>query len=158
MTQRMMKRVRNREAGFTLVELLIVIGILLLLAAFVVPQLIGTGESARKDLAKAAIGPSGPLASALDLYRVQIGQYPTTEQGLKALMTAPDDLAETVKDKYPAGGFLKNDPNALKDPWGNEYKYTCPGQYNKDGFDLSSMGPDKQEGNEDDICNWTKTN
>jgi general secretion pathway protein G len=143
----------RRRRGFTLIEVLLVIAILGVLAAFVVPSFIGAGEKARIDAAKIQVSPSGPIAGALDLYRLQMGSYPSTEDGLRALWEKPDSLDED--DKW-TGPYI-NDVKSLIDPWGkNEFQYRSPGEYNEDSYDLWSMGPDKEDGTDDDVTNWTK--
>ena len=144
---------RRKRAGFTLIEVLLVIAILGILAAFVVPSFMGAGEQAKIDLAQAGVGPSGPIASSLDLYRLAVGEYPATEDGLRALWEKPDSLDED--DKW-TGPYIK-DVTSLIDPWGkNEYQYRYPGEFNTHGYDLWSMGPDKEDGTEDNVTNWTK--
>lgn len=90
------------------------------------------------------------LSTALDLYELNAGTYPTTEQGLDALMTKPATSPEPDEWKGP---YLKK-KKAPADPWGNPYQYTSPGRHNRDGFDLKSFGPDGLEGGGDDIANW----
>lgn len=138
---------RARVRAFTLLELLMVVVIIGLLAAFVVPNFIGTGDRVKVDLTQAAI--DGSLTTALKMYHAHMGKYPTTEEGLKVLVYPPDD-ADLAKK------WVKclDDPKGLKDQWGHEYHYVCPGEYNKDGFDLSSDGQDGEQGTADDIRNW----
>jgi general secretion pathway protein G len=138
---------RRNQAGFTLIELLLVIIIIGILAALVVPRFTGRSEEARKGAAKTQI--ESLFGTALDAYEVDNGAYPTTDQGMKALREIP--TGEPVPKNWK-GPYLKKDvPN---DPWGNPYKYTCPGTHNTKGYDLYSLGPDKQEGGGDDIVNW----
>jgi len=137
--------------AFTLLEVLMVIVILGLLVAFVAPALFATGEKAKVDLTKAAVD-SG-FGNALSLYRMAMNHYPTDEEGgLKALYEKPSD--EEAAKKW-AGPYIEK-PENLKDAWGHEYIYKCPGQYNEQGYDLSSPGPDGKEGSDDDIVNWKK--
>ena len=148
----MRRRQVRRKRAFTLIELLLVAGILALLAAFMVPRLMGQGEKVRKDLAKAAIGRNGPIAKALDAYRWDMGKYPDTDEGLNALMQPKGE----VDDERYNGPYLENDK--ISDPWGYEFKYKSPGEFHEDGFDLYSIGPDGKDdsGKEgtDDIKNW----
>jgi len=144
---------RRRASGFTLLEVLLVIAILGVLAAFVVPNLLKRGKQAKIDAAKSAVGPSGPIGQQLEIYALDVGDYPRTEEGLQALVEIPDSIdPESGKWKGP---YIK-DAKQLLDPWGNEYQYRYPGEYNENGYDLWSVGPDGEDGTEDDIGNWTK--
>jgi general secretion pathway protein G len=147
--------VRSRVRAFTLLEVLMVVVIIGLLAAFVVPNFINAPDTAKRGLALGAVGPNGTLATALKMYRLAVGRYPTTDEGLKALVEPPDDEEMAKKWKNGGGPFI--DAGGLKDPWGKDFLYECPGNYNKDGFDLSSPGSDGQNGTDDDITNWQKT-
>jgi general secretion pathway protein G len=138
---------RRERTAFTLLEILLVVGLLALLAAFVVPSLTKQAENAKIDMARAAIGPNGPLSQSIDLFKTNTGQYP---EELKYLCEKPgnDEVAEKWK-----GPYIK-DPSGLIDPWGHEYKYENPGKHNEAFVDLWSMGPDGQDGTEDDVKNW----
>jgi general secretion pathway protein G len=131
---------------FTLIELLIVIVILGALAAMVAPRLAGRSEQARRRIAKADI--ESNISLALKMYEVDNGAYPSTEQGLAALLSKPS--SEPVPQNWN-GPYLEK--KAL-DPWGNEYQYRYPGTSNAESYDLFSKGPDGTEGGEDDIKNW----
>lgn len=133
------------KKGFTLIELMIVVVILAVLAAAVVPRLAGRTQQARISTAKMDI--SGNISVALDLYELDNGRYPSTEQGLSALITKPSSSPTPTNWNGP---YLKKRPT---DPWGNEYKYASPGTHNND-YDLYSLGPDGTEGSDDDITNW----
>jgi len=132
----------NRNKGFTLVELMLVVIIIGILVAMVMPRLAGRSEQARAAAAKADI--EANIGSALDLYELDNGLYPTTEQGLGALLAKPADASKWK------GPYLKKKP---VDPWGNQYLYRSPGTRNID-YDLFSMGKDGVEGGEDDVTNW----
>jgi general secretion pathway protein G len=140
----------KKRRGFTLFEVLLVIAILALLAAFVLPRFIGIGDQAKIDTAKAAIGRTGPIAKQLEIYRLHMGKYPEGEEGLKKLLQKPDDEAEAKNWKGP---YLEGE-GSIKDPWSNEYKYRFPGETNPESFDLWSTGPDGQDGTEDDVKSW----
>lgn len=144
----------RKRSGFTLFEVLLVIAILALLAAFVVPSFLNIGEQAKKDTAKAAIGRTGPIAKALKLYRMAMGKYPEGEEGLRELYEAPDEDVEDESQKKWTGPYIE-DPESLKDPWGHEYGYRFPGEHGDENtYDLWSNGPDGEEGTEDDIVSW----
>lgn len=145
---------RTHRKGFTLIEVLLVVMILAMLAAFVVPNLMGASDKAKKGLASAAVGSNGALSGVLDQFRLEVGRYPTTDEGLSALVTKPTGLDEVAATKW--GGPYIKDPAGLNDPWGHLYGYKCPGDVNQQGYDLWSNGPDGQPGTEDDICNWTR--
>ena len=146
------RKVRSRVRAFTLLEVLMVIVIIGLLAAFVVPNIFGAGEKAKIDLTQATVD-SG-FSNALDLYRAHMGSYPASDEGgLSMLMQKPDD--EELAKKW-AGPYLKR-AGDLIDAWGSEYIYEFPGEYNEGSYDLSSAGPDKQGGTDDDIKNWKDT-
>ncbi len=133
--------------GFTLIEIMLVVIILGVLVAMVVPNLAGRGQQAREAAARVDI--EANLATALDLYELDNGRYPTTEQGLKALVTEPTTTPTPVNWNGP---YLKK-RRIPKDPWGNEYVYVYPGVHNLRGYDLSSLGPDGIVSG-DDITNW----
>jgi general secretion pathway protein G len=137
------------RAGFTLIELLLVLVILSVLAAIVVPKLTGVSERSRITAAKAEIT---SISGALSRFEIDIGRYPRTEEGLKALVELPAGVTE---DKW-TGPYIER--GVPKDPWGNPYVYECPGRHNPKGFDLSSAGPDGQDGTADDIANWSEEN
>jgi len=123
------------KKGFTLIELLIVIAILGLLAALVVPNIIGQGERAKEKLVCIQ---EKSLKNALDSFKITEGVYPTTQEGLKALIENPNP--EKYKN-YPKGGFLKNG-KLPKDPWGNNYIYVNNGG----NINIISLGADGKEG------------
>jgi len=133
----------RRGQGFTLVELLLVLVILAVLAVVVVPKFTGRSQQARIAAAQTDIA---NLELAIDTFEIDCARYPTTEEGLQALVQQPADLTGW---RVP---YLKR--GVPKDPWGNLYVYRCPGQHNAHGYDLCSFGPDGQEGGGDDIVNW----
>lgn len=135
----------RRTTGFTLIELLLVLVILATLAAIVAPKFTKRSEQARITAARTQIS---QFEVALDAFEIDVGRYPSTSEGLKALIEKPSD-AEGWQQPY-----LKRD--VPRDPWGNDYVYKQPGQYNEDGYDLYSFGPDRKQGGGDDIVNWTE--
>ncbi|MFO0840351.1 MAG: type II secretion system major pseudopilin GspG [Phycisphaerae bacterium] len=139
-----------RRRAFTLLEVLMVIVILGVLAALIIPQFGGTDTRARKDLTIALI--KSGLASPLETFKMHCGRYPTSEEGLMVLLEKPSN--EDIAAKW-AGPYVKRDQ--LKDAFGSDLKYAAPGEYNQDSYDLSSPGPNKQFGDDDDITNWEKT-
>jgi len=150
-----MIRIRKKaRRGFTLIELLLVAGILAVLAAFAIPNLIGRAEKAKIKLAQAEIGPSGPFATGLDNYKFDMGKYPASDEGLAVLYMAK----ERVEDPRYDGPYMKGSIEEKKDPWGSPYEYKCPGDVHEDSYDLWSRGPDGVDDNgrqgSDDIKNW----
>ena len=135
---------RNCQRAFTLVEMLLVVTIIGILAALVIPKIMGRSEQARMTAARADL--SG-IKTALDAFEVDNGYYPKGNNGLGDLVPQPRD----VKNWH--GPYLDKIPS---DPWGNNYLYSYPGKHNASSYDLSSVGPDGKEGTEDDIGNWTK--
>jgi len=138
---------RSAENGFTLVELMVVIVIIGLLATIVVINVLPLGDKGRITKAKADIS---SIEGALDLYKLQNGAYPTTSQGLEALVTAP---AGVDASKYQAGGYLKG--KLPLDPWQHPYLYASPGQHGE--ADVWTLGADNREGGEGanaDIGSW----
>ncbi len=135
--------------GFTLLEILVVIAIIALLAAFVVPSLVNVQSSAERDITQQMVAQGGTLDNMINLFRMNCGQYP---KELKELVEKPED--EAVASKW-RGPYIQS-ADKLKDAWGNDLKYKCPGEFNSETYDLWSVGPDGQDGNEDDVSNWKK--
>lgn len=136
--------VGNRTRGFTLLELLVVIVIIGLLAGLVAPRFFDQVSKSNTKIARAQID---SLEKALDQYRLDVGAYPTTEQGLAALNAKPQSL-----EKW-AGPYLKK--AVPPDPWGNRYLYKSPGDHGD--YDLSSLGSDGQPGGSGeagDVTSW----
>ena len=127
---------RQGDAGVTLIEMMVVLVIIAIIAALIVPNVIGRPDEARVTVAKSDIR---TLAAALELYRLDARVYPTTEQGLEALVHRP--VLAPVPDRWAEGGYLGNLP---EDPWGNPYIYVAPGQ--SAPFDLTSYGADGAPG------------
>jgi general secretion pathway protein G len=140
------RRPKSRRA-FTLIELMLVLVILATLSAIVVPKLTGHSKRAKITAAKTQIS---ELSVALDAFEIDAGRYPTTVEGLRALLEKPTSEADGWQ-----GPYLSKNVVPL-DPWGGEYQYRCPGQYNPDGYDLDSYGPDQKLGGDDDITNWSE--
>ncbi len=137
---------RNNKifAGFTLIEIMLVVIIIGALAAMVVPRLTGRSEQAKSAVAKSDIVTT--LPTALKLYELDNGFFPTASQGLEALVTKP--TSNPVPQNWN-GPYIEKDP---VDPWGRDYEYLCPGK-NRPDYDLWSQGKDPKK-DDDDINNW----
>ncbi len=136
----------SAENGFTLVELMVVIVIIGLLATIVALNVLPSGDTARIQKAKADIA---TIEQGLEMYRLQQGSYPTTSQGLQALVSAP---AGVDASRYQAGGYIKRLP---EDPWNRPYLYASPGQHGAaDVWTLGADGKDGGEGINADIGSW----
>lgn len=136
---------RRYQQGFTLLEIMVVIVILGILASLVVPSLMGNKEKADKQKATSDII---ALENALDMYKLDNHRYPTSSQGLNALLEAP--TLHPVPANYNPNGYIKRLP---ADPWNNNYLLVSPGEHGE--IDLISAGPDGEAGTPDDITNWT---
>jgi general secretion pathway protein G len=132
--------------GFTLIELLLVLVILGVLAGLVVPRFAKRSEQAKITGAKTDISNIG---TSLRTFEIDCGRYPTTEEGLAALLDPPSGIAKGWNGPYVEKREIP------KDPWDMPYVYRCPGQHNVDGYDLYSFGPDTNDGGGDDIDNWS---
>jgi general secretion pathway protein G len=144
-----MIRKKSDNCGFTLIELMVVIVILGILAGLIIPRIMGRPEEARRMKARIQIE---SIETSCQLYKLDNGSYPTTEQGLEALIEAP--TVGQLPRAWREGGYMEKG-KVPKDPWGNEYVYLSPG-VNGD-YDLSSYGPDGEpggEGNDADINSW----
>ncbi len=146
MKTRTQKQTRRARAAFTLIEILLAIAMISILATVVV---INSDKFMTNSQIKVAENfTSSSLTAPLMTYKMAMGNYPSTEQGLTALLKAPDNNSEKWK-----GPYIKNLPD---DPWGNPYMYRCPAQKSNEGYDIWSMGPDGKDGTDDDIGNWKK--
>jgi general secretion pathway protein G len=144
-TKDMSKRGRRRSSGYTLVELLVVLAILGLLVALAAPRVIRYLGTAKTDTARIQIQ---KLGGVLDLYRLEIGHYPTEEEGLAALVDRPPQVEAW-------NGPYLNNRQSLIDPWGTPYAYRSPGEHGE--YDLYTLGADGKEGGDGedrDITSW----
>ena len=142
-----MRGVRREARGFTLIEVLVVIAILGILAAIVVPRIMDRPDEAKRIAAKADIN---AIVQVLKIYRLDNGFYPTSDQGLAALVQRP--TTNPAPANWKQGGYLDRLP---KDPWGGDYQYLSPGVRGE--IDVFSLGADRArggEGNNADIGNW----
>lgn len=138
----------DREAGFTLVEIMVVVVIIGLLATVVVLNVLPSQDRARIEKARADIG---RIEQAIEMFRLDMGRYPTTDEGLEVLVTAPGD--PRLAARYPDGGYINRLP---EDPWGGAYEYLFPGENGR--YDIWTLGADGRPGGEDanaDIGNWS---
>jgi general secretion pathway protein G len=136
-----------KDRGFTLLEVLVVVAILGILAALVVPRIMDRPDEAKRVAAKADVG---AIVQALKLYRLDNGFYPSTDQGLGALVQRP--ASNPVPSNWKQGGYLERLP---KDPWGGDYQYLSPGVRGEiDVFSFGADGARGGEGNAADIGNW----
>ena len=138
---------RDSESGFTLIEVMVVIAIIGIMATLIVPRIMSKPDEARVIAAKQDIS---TIVQALKLYRLDTGRYPTTEQGLQALMSRP--TSEPIPQNWKTDGYLDRLP---KDPWGYSYQYLNPGQHAE--IDVFSYGADNKAGGtgfDSDIGSW----
>ena len=141
------KKLLKKRRGFTLIEIMVVVVIIGLLSALVGPRLMGQSDEAKRKTTQTQIS---QLEQVLGLYYLDNGFYPTTAQGLEALIKEPTTPPEPLN--YKKGGYMKKVP---KDAWGREFVYTAPGEHGD--FDILSYGADGQEGGSGanaDITNW----
>ena len=137
-------RVNKKQQGFTILEIMVVLVIIGILAGMIAPNFIGESDKAKVKKAATDIV---TLEQALDMYKLNNNVYPSTEQGLDALVNQP--TLEPVPRNFPEGGYIRRLP---EDPWGNEYQLLSPGENGK--IDIFTVGPDGQADTEDDIGNW----
>lgn len=140
----MVKNTHKSMQGFTLLEVMVVIVIIGMMLSVVVPNLMGSQDTAKLQK---AVQDVTALENSLSMYRLDNNDYPTTEQGLEALTTRTD--IEPLPRRFPDEGYVKRLP---QDPWGNDYILLNPGENGK--MDVFSSGPDGEVGTEDDIGNW----
>jgi len=134
----------NKQSGFTLLEIIVVVTIIAIMAAYIAPKVAGRTDDARISKAKSDIR---VLDSSLELYKLDNFKFPSTDDGLGALISAPSSAKNWRK-----GGYIKR---LRKDPWGNDYQYANPGTHGE--IDIYSLGADGVEGGEEgdaDIGNW----
>ncbi|MBL9202580.1 MAG: type II secretion system major pseudopilin GspG [Opitutaceae bacterium] len=144
--QRNNSRRAMRVRGFSLLEILVVLAIIGLLVGLGVANLGGIFGGAQGSTAKLFVSES--MKTPLTAYRIAMGDFPSTAEGLQALITRPANKGEKWFGPYVEASKL------AADPWGEPYQYAYPGAHNKGGYDLWSKGPDKQSGTADDIGNW----
>jgi len=135
----------QKQSGFSLLEVMVVLVIIGMIMAIVAPNIMGQQEEAAADKARLDIQ---QLEDAMSMYKLRNKVYPSTEQGLEALVTA--STIDPVPKRFPEGGFIESLP---EDPWGNPYILVNPGVKGK--YDILSMGPDGTMDTEDDIGNWS---
>lgn len=138
---------RQKQTGFTLIEIMVVMVILGLLVAIVAPNILGRSDQARVTVARTQIS---NISNALDLYKLDNSHYPSTQQGLEALVSKPNGSPEPLN--YNPDAYLKSEP---VDPWDNDYQYISPGSSHD--YDLFSFGSDGNEGGDGlakDISAW----
>lgn len=133
-----------KQNGFSLIEVMVVVLIIGIMTAIVAPNILGSQDEAERK--KAAIDIRN-LENAVTMYKVRNKVFPTTEQGLEALVTAP--TIDPIPRNFPENGFINSLPN---DPWGNPYALISPGELG--AIDIFSNGPDREPGTDDDIGNW----
>ena len=145
-SQSLRSRGRDLRRAFTLLEILIALAIMGLLVGLAVTKLGGIFDGAKQDTAKLFVTES--LKTALQAYKIHMGDYPSTDEGIQALLVAPANKADRWHGPYIDGS------KQPQDPWLENYMYKYPGTHNKGSYDLWSKGPDKIDGTDDDIGNW----
>jgi general secretion pathway protein G len=143
------KKSTGARAGFTLIEMLVVLAILVLIMSMVGPRILGSRKKANVNAAKSQIG---MLRASLEGYELDMKGFPSTEQGLVALLEAPEDQAE---GKSTWDGPYINKSTIPKDPWGRDYQYEYPPTHGKDSYpDIWSFGEDGEDNTDDDVVSW----
>lgn len=140
-----MRNKKNTKRAFTLLEIIVAIALLALLSSFMLTQTGALFSTKQKEIVKTFV--TTTLETPLIAYSTNVGSYPSTEEGLMALIKAPESAASTW-----AGPYIKG-KEVPKDPWGTPYQYKFPGEHNPNGYDIWSLGPDKKP-SADDIGNW----
>lgn len=146
-------RVHSDERGFTFLEIMVVVIIIGLLTTLIGQNIFGRLGQAKSQIARTQIE---KLTSALEFYKLDNGFYPTSEQGLEALVTEPS--GEPRPKRYLAGGYVKKAD--IYDPWNQPFEYQYPGSNNSHSFDISSLGDDGQQGGDGaaaDVNNWDES-
>lgn len=136
----------RKQSGFTLLEIMVVVVIMGMLSAIVATNVMGQKSKAEIETARINIK---NFQDSLELYRLDNHSYPTTEQGLDALVSKP--TISPVPKNYNENGYIRELP---QDPWGNDYIYLNPGNHNPRSYDIYSTGPDGESDTEDDVGNW----
>ena len=139
-------RATRLQSGFTLLEMILVVSIIAILLGVAINKMGGALDFGKEVRVK---GDIQCLSNALRMYNAQNGFYPTTAQGLKALVVQP-----TSEPRPRQWRCAFDDGKVPRDPWDNEYNYACPGKYNKNSFDIFSSGPDRIPNTADDLGNW----
>lgn len=135
---------RNSVRAFTLIEILVVVAIIGLLAGLLLSRAGGALDGAQIKVAHSMVNDT--YRTSLVRYKIDLGDYPSTADGMNALLTSPANAGDRWRGPYA--------DKIAADPWGEPYQYRYPGTHNKGSFDLYSKGPDKTEGTADDIGNW----
>lgn len=146
MSQTCREQCQRKDAGFSLVELMVVVFIMGLLATLIVINVAPATDTSRVNK---AVSDVAALESALEMYSLDMYNYPSAQEGIAALTTAPVGASAA---QYRPGGYIKR---LRTDPWGNDYHYVVPGERSGGAFDVFSAGPDGEAGNADDIGNWS---
>ncbi|MDD2763811.1 MAG: type II secretion system major pseudopilin GspG [Opitutaceae bacterium] len=143
---RISRPARRMVRAFTLLEILVVLAIIGLLVSLAVTNVGNLFSGSQKDITRLFVTQS--MQAPLNAYKIHLGDYPTTAEGLQALVTPSANKADRWRGPY------LQDSKLPVDPWGESYQYRYPGVKNKNGYDLWSKGPDKTDGTQDDIGNW----